>query len=187
MAKPLLHALIWSQEHQHYQLYSHGQPQPCFLPGDEPAFSRWLDEYSAFAFEGQAGRLSVLKEARRGRTGYWYAYRTHHRHTRKRYLGRTAQVTLARLEEVAKVLTSEPSPPPLASEPTAPSSEQRGALLSSKLAPPRLPISLVERSRLLSELSLKRNSVRVARIAEDIAQGHVEWDPPPPHRPPTVS
>src|SRR5215469_7537852 len=152
MPKPLLHALIWSHEQKHYQLYSHGQPGLCFLPGDEPAFSRWLDEHTAFAFLGQAGRISVLKEARRGGIGYWYAYRTHNRHTRKRYLGGTAQVTLARLEEVAKVLNSEPSLPPLASEPSAPSSEQRGALLSSKLAPPRPPLSLVERSRLLSEL-----------------------------------
>ena len=157
MPKPLLHALIWSHEQKHYQLYSHGQPEQCFPPGDEPAFSRWVDEHAAFAFEGQAGRISVLKEARRGGTGYWYAYRTHLRHTRKRYLGRTAQVTVARLEEVAKGLTSEPSPPPLAREPTAPSSEQRGALLSSKLAPPRLPMSLVERSRLLSELDAARS------------------------------
>ncbi len=87
MPKPLLHALIW------------------------------LHEHSAFAFLGQAGRISVLKEARRGATGYWYAYRTHHRHTHKRYLGRTAQVTLARLEEEAR-------------------------MLSSKLSPPRLPLSL---------------------------------------------
>ncbi len=152
MPKPLLHVLIWSHEQKHYQLYSHDQPEQCFPPGDEPAFSRWLDEHTAFAFEGQAGRISVLKEARRGGTGYWYAYRTHHRHTRKRYLGRTVQVTLARLEEVARVLTSEFSPLPLAQAKTSPSSEQSGSLLSSKLSPPRLPLSLVERSHLLGEL-----------------------------------
>jgi LuxR family transcriptional regulator, maltose regulon positive regulatory protein len=152
MPRPLLHALIWSPDHKHYQLYSHGQPEQCFLPADGLAFSRWLDDHTAFVFVGQAGRISVLKEARRGGTGYWYAYRTHHRHTRKRYLGRTAQVTFAHLEGVAKELTSEPSLPPLAFEPTALSPEQKGALLSSKLAPPRLPLSLVERSRLLSEL-----------------------------------
>jgi LuxR family transcriptional regulator, maltose regulon positive regulatory protein len=151
MPKPLLHALIWSHEHQRYQLYSHRQPEQWFPPGDEPAFSRWLDEHSAFAFLGQAGRISVLKEARRGGTGYWYAYRTHDRHTRKRYLGRTSQVTLARLEEVARVLASEFSPS-LAQAKTSPSSEQSRALLSRKLSPPRLPLSLVERSHLLGEL-----------------------------------
>ena len=157
MPRPLLHALIWSHEQKHYQLYSHGQPERCFPPADGPAFSRWLDDHTAFAFVGQAGRISVLKEARRGGTGYWYAYRTYHRHTRKRYLGRTAQVTFAHLEGVAKELTGEPSLPPLASEPAALSPEQRGALLSSKLAPPRLPLSLVERSRLLNELDAARS------------------------------
>src|SRR5256886_14098006 len=130
MPKPLLHALIWSHEQKHYKLYSHGQPEQCFPPGDEPAFSRWLDGHTAFAFEGQAGRISVLKEARSRGTGYWYAYRTQNRHTRKRYLGRTAQLTLAHLEEVAKALNSEPSLSPLAPEPTTPAPEQRGALLS---------------------------------------------------------
>src|SRR5713226_2735165 len=141
MPKPLLYALIWSHEHQRYQLYSYGQPEQWFPPGDESAFSRWLDEHSAFAFLGQAGRISVLKEARRGGTGYWYAYRTHDRHTRKRYLGRASQVTLARLEQVARVLASQFSPPPLAQARTLPSSELSGALLSSKLSPPRLPLS----------------------------------------------
>ncbi len=144
MPKPLRHALIWSHEHQHYTVYSHGQPEQGFLPGDQSAFARWLDELTAFVFEGQAGRISVLKEARRGGTGYWYAYRTQHRHTRKCYLGRTAQVTFARLEEVAQLLASSPSPASLASAKTS--------LLASKLAPPQLPISFVERPRLLSEL-----------------------------------
>jgi LuxR family transcriptional regulator, maltose regulon positive regulatory protein len=152
MPRPLLYALIWSHEQMHYQLYSHGQPEQCFPPADGLTFSRWLDDHTAFAFVGQAGRISVLKEARRGGNGYWYAYRTHHRHTRKRYLGRTAQLTFAHLEGVAKELTSEPSLPPLAFKPAALSPEQRGVLLSSKLAPPRLPLSLVERSRLLSEM-----------------------------------
>ncbi len=102
-------------------------------------------------FLGQARRISVLIEARRGATGFWYAYRTHQRHTRKRYLGRAAQVPLARLEEVARELASEFSPP-LAQAKTLPSSEQSGALPSGKLSPPRLPLSLVERSRWLGEL-----------------------------------
>src|SRR5256884_5312757 len=148
----MLHALIWSHEQKHYKLYSHGQPEQCSPPGDEPAFSRWLDGHTAFAFEGQAGRISVLKEARSRGTGYWYAYRTQNRHTRKRYLGRTAQVTFARLEQEARVLDSSPSPASLAKAKASPLSEQKGMLLSTKLSPPRLPISLVERSRLLREL-----------------------------------
>lgn len=153
MPKPSRHALIWSEAHQHYELQIHGHPEQCFSPGDEPVFSRWLDEHTAFAFLGQAGRISVLKEARRGGRGYWYACRTHHRHTGKRYLGSTEKVTLVRLEEVAKALASEPAPIPPVPKPIPPSSdEQRVALLFSKLSPPRLPLTLVERERLLREL-----------------------------------
>src|SRR5947208_1117767 len=170
MPKPLLHALIWSHEQKHYKLYSHGQPEQCFPPGDEPAFSRWLDGHTAFAFEGQEGRISVLKEARRGGTGYWYAYRTQNRHTRKRYLGRTAQVTFARLEQEARVLDSSPSPASLAKAKASPLSEQKGMLLSTKLSPPRLPISLVERSRLLRELDAVR-SHRLTLVSASAGSG----------------
>ncbi|WP_274532193.1 LuxR C-terminal-related transcriptional regulator [Ktedonobacter racemifer] len=144
MPKPLVHALIWSHEHKHYTLYSHGQPEQDFLPEDQSAFARWLDEHAAFAFEGQAGSISVLKEARSRGSGYWYAYRTHHRRTRKRYLGRTQTLSLARLEETSRMLLPEQKP--------ARSTSQGIALLSSKLSPPRLPDALVERERLLAAL-----------------------------------
>jgi LuxR family maltose regulon positive regulatory protein len=159
MPKPSQHALIWSEEHQHYELHSSGQAEQCFRRGDESAFSRWLEKHTAFAFVGKSGRLSVLKEARPGGTGYWYAYRTQDRHTRKRYLGTTAKVTFARLEQEAEALESSPS---ARREETGreelktaakPQFEQRGALLKLRLSPPRLPGSLVERSRLLDELN----------------------------------
>src|SRR5205085_11612273 len=108
----------------------------------------------AFAFVGKCGRISVLKEARSGGTGYWYAYRTQDRRTRKRYLGPSARVTVARLEQEAKALESSPAARREATGREAASlqTEQRGALLSLRLSPPRLPGSLVERSRLLDEL-----------------------------------
>jgi len=157
MPKPSLHALIWSQEQEQYELYIHGQREQCFRRGDEPAFSRWLAEHTSFAFEGQAGRISVIKEARPGGTGYWYAYRTQDRHTRKRYLGSTTNLTFARLEEQARVLKSSPWPAPLVPEPPGRQDERSVALLSPKLSHPRLPISLVERERLLRELDAVRS------------------------------
>ena len=54
--------------------------------------------------QGQAGRLNVFKEARPRGGGYWYAYHSHQGQARKRYLGRTATLTLARLEAVAQAL-----------------------------------------------------------------------------------
>jgi LuxR family maltose regulon positive regulatory protein len=156
--KPSRYVLIWLDEREHYELHLHGQLQQRFQRGDDDAFSRWLSEHTAFAFWGPDGRLSVLKEARPGGTGYWYAYRTQDRHTRKRYLGPSGKVTLARLEQEAKALSRSPSArreatgrdgKKLASSPQV---GQGGALLSLRLSPPRMPSSLVERSRLLGEL-----------------------------------
>jgi LuxR family maltose regulon positive regulatory protein len=162
---------------QQYELTTGGQPEHCFQRGDEPAWQSWLDEHTAFAFVGQAGRLSVLKEARSRGAGYWYAYRTQDRHTHKRYLGPTAKVTFARLEAAAKELTGKLSSAPLrppheelaSSANTAETrreeprpnvssqDEQRVVLLSPKLSRPRLSTQLVERERLLSELDAVRS------------------------------
>jgi LuxR family transcriptional regulator, maltose regulon positive regulatory protein len=156
--KPSEYVLIWLDEREHYELHLHGQLQQRFQRGDDDAFSRWLDEQTAFAFWGQAGRLSVRKESRTGGTGYWYAYRTRDRHTRKRYLGPSAKVTLARLEQEAQVLSRSPSDRQEATgregkRPTSsPQIEHHSLLLSLRLSPPRLPGSLVERSRLFGEL-----------------------------------
>src|SRR6266566_2871772 len=145
-------------ERERYELHLHGQLQQCFQGGDDDVFSRWLEEHTAFAFVGQAGRISALKEARPGGVGYWYAYRTQNRHTRKRYLGPSAKVTLARLEQEALELSRSPSDHRAATgqarkrTASSPQVEQRGTLLSLRLSPPRLPGSLVERSRLFGEL-----------------------------------
>src|SRR5207244_1600078 len=96
-----LYALLWSEEHQQYELHIRGQLHQRFHPGESEAFSRWLSEQTSFAFAGQAGWLSVIKEARSAGAGYWYAYRTQDRHTSKRYLGPSAKVTFARLVEAA--------------------------------------------------------------------------------------
>jgi len=180
MPKPSHSTLIWSAVHQHYSLHSHGQPEQCFLPADERTFSLWLAEHSSFAFWGQAGRIFVLKETRPRGAGYWYAYRTHAHHAQKRYLGPSSRVTFARLEEEAKILACSPSLAPLTLQPalqeaisptahqskigqerprrTAESQDkQMGVLLSTRLSPPHLPASLVERSRLLRALAEVRS------------------------------
>src|SRR5262249_14698506 len=77
-------------------------------------------------------------------SGYWYAYQTKEGSTRKRYLGRTETLSLARLEETARTFVHGSG--------TAQAMDQGMELLSSRLAPPRLPNALVERERLLSAL-----------------------------------
>ena len=158
MPRPSPYVLIWLDERERYELHLDGQIQQYFQRGDDNAFSRWLEAHTAFAFVGQSGRISALKEARSCGIGYWYAYRTNARHTRKRYLGPSARVTFARLEQEAQALSRSPSDnraaTGLAGKMTAASQqvEQRGTLLSLRLSPPRLPGSLVERSRLFGEL-----------------------------------
>src|SRR6266566_4291377 len=150
MPRALDYALTWSQEHARYELSIHGQVESTFQPKDEPAFARWLEAQTAFAFRGRAGPLSVIKEGRGGQIGYWYAYRTQARQTHKRYLGATDTLSLARLEETAKSLSQEYERQ--AKVRASSFSQPPSLLLRSQLAPPRLPPTLVSRSRLLTEL-----------------------------------
>jgi hypothetical protein len=104
MPRPSLHALIWHEDSQQYELRSDGTPEQWFRQGDEQAFACWLAEHMAFSFVGRAGRLSVRKEGRGSGRDYWYAYRKQDGRIRKGYLGPSAQVTFARLEEQARLL-----------------------------------------------------------------------------------
>ncbi|HEX6484018.1 MAG TPA: LuxR C-terminal-related transcriptional regulator [Ktedonobacteraceae bacterium] len=152
MPKAPLHTLIWSHEHHLYELYTQGQLEQCFRPAEEAAWQAWLREVVSFAFQGACGRLNVYQEVRPRGGSYWYAYHTSQGRTRKRYLGPTARVSLARLEEAAQALAREPTLPALADSLTQPPAEPELSLLSTKLAPPRLPNSLVVRDRLLADL-----------------------------------
>jgi LuxR family maltose regulon positive regulatory protein len=148
-----LHALIWSRDQSLYELYTQGQLEQRFQPGDEAAWLAWLGGVSSFAFQGVSGSLNVYQEAR-GRAGpYWYANHSARSRTRKRYLGRTAMVTLGLLEQTAQALSNEyndSSPPPSFLSPSPQAEQDQLAL--TKLSAPRLPSSLVERERLLASL-----------------------------------
>ncbi len=102
MSRLATHALIWSSEHNAYTLYDEGQQQvPSLLEGDE-TWLAWLANRSSFSFQGRNGHLNLLKEMRaRGNEGYWYAYRRQGKRRIKQYAGRTPDLTIARLEELA--------------------------------------------------------------------------------------
>lgn len=161
MAKSSLRVLIWSEEHQCYELLTAGHRQQCFGQEDKQPWQDWLSHQTSFAFQGQHGHISVRKETRTRGAGYWYAYRTRSRQTNKRYLGPLTRVTLERLEEVARALAAEnvsasrtkqrvvslcPDVYSLAAE------QGRTPLLASKQVPPQLPAALVERERLLHDM-----------------------------------
>ena len=162
MSRKPLHALTWSQDLTLYELSTSGQLQQQFPPKDETTWLVWLSKERSFTFQGIAGSLYVYKEDRPRGGGYWYAYHTTSDRTSKRYLGRTTNVTFARLEEVAETLNDESAPPlvPASSEiaehsaQPVPSREVWSGmvLLSARLAHPLLPSSLVVRERLLTRL-----------------------------------
>src|ERR1700694_57294 len=160
MPRVPLHALIWSQGHSRYDLYTQGERSQYFRPEDRNAWLTWLHDAASFAFQGVSGRLNVYLEGRRRGGHYWYAYHTGDYRTRNRYLVGAARVTSALLEEVATALGSESSPTPRAPErgPDERDTVSPGEVfygmevLSIKLSHPLLPSRLLARERLLRRL-----------------------------------
>jgi LuxR family transcriptional regulator, maltose regulon positive regulatory protein len=141
-------------------------------PGS-PAWFDWLEQVKSFAFSSRSGTDYTVRKEKMQRGGsYWYGYRSLAGKTVKRYVGRTADLSMARLEAVAHSLGSLPhkatslaedtgQSPALISLPPAPIGLRRSAepalpammpLLESKLYPPRLPVSLVARPQLSARL-----------------------------------
>ena len=154
MPKRAMPTLSWSAEQTSYGLFVQND---ALLQAESPAWFAWLATHTSFSFQGQHGSLHLQKETRpRGKEGYWYAYRRQGKRMVKHYVGRSADLSMARLEAVARTLGTRSqisTVPPASLEPSEPQDQRvLSALLVSKLRPPRLPSSLVERSRLLTQL-----------------------------------
>jgi LuxR family transcriptional regulator, maltose regulon positive regulatory protein len=81
--------------------------------------------------EVKHGQLTVRKESRQGIDGYWYAYHRTGPKLTKKYLGRTARLTLACLEETAALLTGAEVSPPYEAATPGPSDERRKSIQHS--------------------------------------------------------
>jgi LuxR family maltose regulon positive regulatory protein len=162
--------LQWSEQTQAYVIFIDNE-------ASEQAFSSdWLEQIASFAFHSRAGMHYTVRKQKVQRGGsYWYAYRRLHGRIVKRYLGRTSDLTLVRLEEIARLLEStsdarqhtlQPDQEMVLSQSTPNISQARDAvppssvatlpLLLSKLAPPRLHVSLLDRPRLFALLDAGR-------------------------------
>ena len=108
MPKAAVHAVIWSPERDRYELHQQGDRSHHPLRTEDGSGFIGLVDGSSFAFQGKHGRLTLRKESRLHGEGYWYAYRNQGRRTRKKYAGRTTDLTIARLEDIAEALTAEP-------------------------------------------------------------------------------
>jgi len=119
--------LSWSAVHQVYELYDPQHRKVLRMSIEDPAWFAWLDQVSSFAFHGQSGSFTARKETKQRGAVYWYAYRKREGKLAKKYLGKTADLTFARLEDVASVLpadratgasTNDPAPAPPAQRET---------------------------------------------------------------------
>lgn len=163
-----LHLLRWSSQEQRYTITIGTLTLPAEITASRGAWTQWLDMVPSFAFENRAGvHCTIRKERLQRGDAYWYAYRSIQGRTKKRYLGRTADLSLERLEEISVLFTAEEREAllPPAAWPRSVPTQQRiqtttnreiapvlTPFLETKLHPPRLPALLVSRSRLLTML-----------------------------------
>lgn len=129
------------------------------IPLDSALWAGWLGRHKHFRFKGAAGHFSARYEEHNG-SGYWYAYRRRDGVLHKAYLGRSSDVDLSRLEEVAASLAGKTLLAQLSLGANAldmPTSEGRNAYTSyftrGKFRPPTLPPILVTRPRLTSQIN----------------------------------
>ncbi|BCL83197.1 LuxR family transcriptional regulator [Ktedonobacteria bacterium brp13] len=96
--------VIWRLERAAYDIY---QDQRRHLLSFEPGSLEWFDwlaTRSSFTFQGKNGAMTVCQERRQHGGSYWYAYRRNAQKVVKKYLGRSRELTVERLEEVAQQL-----------------------------------------------------------------------------------
>jgi len=167
MPKRAQYTVSWSPERARY-LLTGPEGEARDFSEDEESWLTWIEEHSAFAFRGRNGQINLLKEQRgRGGEGYWYAYQRRKGKMVKRYVGRGAQVSVERLEEIAALLAGEEKV-----EPVPALSERTGfePLLMPKLQLPLLQKSLLPREHLLEELD-KSLEHKVALISGPAGYG----------------
>src|SRR2546428_10106759 len=106
MPKAAPYRVTWDSERGSYALHDTSSQQALpVVPGSREWYD-WLRSVSSFTFGGQHAQLTVRQESRSGGSAYWYAYRRSGVKTTKKYLGRTSDLSLAHLEEVALQLSS---------------------------------------------------------------------------------
>ena len=180
MPKVAASALAWSLSQQRYALTKGEGLVSLSIVPDSPAWFAWLAQAPSFAFTGKCGSYTARKETKHGNL-YWYAYLRTGEKLTKKYLGKTAGLTIARLEDVAalmqaarEALDTEPEPSSMLKTRQARRSIEAAntetsrklilhtlpgthgdsltPLLSTKLHVPRPRFPLVQRSHLIERL-----------------------------------
>src|SRR6476469_6778792 len=78
---------------------------------DSPKGSAWLESAISFRFVpvGNSKPYTVRKESGKG-GDYWYGYRKVAGRLHKKYVGKTSELSTAKLEEIAEALITPPQP-----------------------------------------------------------------------------
>jgi LuxR family maltose regulon positive regulatory protein len=104
MPKSAFYTLIWSSSSQAYELYKSPQDEALDLNVESPNWLVWLSQITSFAFHGRHGSYTARKERKQRGDSYWYAYARVEGKLTKRYLGRSIDLSFARLELAAQEL-----------------------------------------------------------------------------------
>jgi LuxR family maltose regulon positive regulatory protein len=104
MPKVPTYTLAWSPATAAYELYETRDRDVFGIVPESPAWFAWLDQVSSFSFLGKSGHFTARKEAKQRGDRYWYAYLAAGEQLTKKYLGKSADLSLARLEHIAGIL-----------------------------------------------------------------------------------
>ncbi len=151
MPKVPMYTLAWSPATETYELYQTRDRKLLGIVPESPAWFAWLDQVSSFAFSGKSGHYTARKETKQRGDRYWSAYLAAGGRLTKKYLGKTADLTLARLEHIAGILRTHSAaqlPPPLLAQRDNP----LHPLLATKLHVPHPRTHLVPRAHLTERL-----------------------------------
>ena len=115
------------------------------IPVESQEWLAWVGDARSFTFSGTAGTFTARREERSGRH-FWYAYRQQRGALRKIYLGRSAELTLSRLERAALTLADAGSTRSRDATPHA----QSSPLIATKMSIPQPGPSLIARPNVVT-------------------------------------
>ncbi|KAB8140609.1 hypothetical protein F8S13_22935 [Chloroflexia bacterium SDU3-3] len=128
-----------------YVTQSQCHPDPSAVPIalGSPDWYTWLESAQHFSYRDAGGSFTARHEERAGGR-YWYAYRRSQGRLRKRYLGRSQDLSPQHMRTVAAALS--------ASTATAPPMPE-SAIIHTRLAIPQPPQALLPRPALIQQLT----------------------------------
>jgi hypothetical protein len=139
--------LSWSTALENYVLSGSPSEEDRSITPESPAWFAWLAEQSSFAFHGKYGSYTARLEIMQRGERYWYAYRRTDQKLSKKYLGKTADLTIDRLEQVAGLLHP----------------ERAGSVLPDTARPPRKAHNAPERtSQIVTPVPVQKTMDRPA-------------------------